>query len=153
MSFDQSISSAMARTMQHLSDFAFVSMVTCHPHHYFSSKKRCLDHLRSSIKPDTGCSLNCPLHMATLFLDSALKKVENDIVQHENKGYFGSSSHQKGQHNPYKRSVKSFHDGSSPHSRMENCWRKWPWKEGEKQGKAGENIRLLIPTGQGSVIL
>ena len=54
-----------------------------------------LDHLRCGIKQDTLAALRtAPLHLATLFPDSVLKKAEDDIV-YENKDSFGSSSHKK----------------------------------------------------------
>ena len=68
--------------MQHLSNFVFISMA------YITLARRdsYLDHLRSGIKLDTLNSLrNTPLHMATLFPDSALKKAEE--AQFENKGF------------------------------------------------------------------
>ena len=57
--------------------------------------------LRSSIKQDTLNALRtAPLHMATLFSDSALKKTEEDTPQFENKSHSGLSAHKKGYYHP-----------------------------------------------------
>ena len=71
MNFNQSIGFAIAKTVQHLSDFVFVSMAKI----TLAKKDSYLDHLKSGIKQDTFSSLrNAPLHLATLFPGSVLKR-------------------------------------------------------------------------------
>ena len=83
MDFNKSISLAMAKTMQQMSDFVFISMAN------FTLVRRdsCQEHLRSGIKKDTLNALRTtPLNMATLFHDNVLKKADEEIAQFENKG-------------------------------------------------------------------
>ena len=104
MDFTQSISLAMAKTMQHLSDFVFNSMANI----TLTRRDFYLNHLRSAIKQDTLKTLRtAPLHLATLFPDTVLKKAEEDIAQFENKGYSGLSSQKKGCYYLYERPSKS----------------------------------------------
>ena len=87
MNFNQIISLAIARTMKHLSDFVFVYMANI----TLVRRDTYLDHHRYGIKQDTLAAL---LHY--IWPHSVLKKeAEDDIAQHDNKGYFGSSSHKK----------------------------------------------------------
>ena len=71
MDFNQIISLEMAKTMQHLSNFVFISMVNF----TLVSRVSYLDHLRSASKQD---ALNAPrtanLNLDKLFPDSILKK-------------------------------------------------------------------------------
>ena len=66
MDFNESISLAMAKTMQQLSHFLFISMANI----TLARRDSYLYHLRYGIKQDTLDALRtAPLHMATLFLD------------------------------------------------------------------------------------
>ena len=58
--------------MQHLPDFVFVSMANA----TLARRDAYLDHLRSGIKQDTF-KLAALWHLATLFMDSVLKKAED----------------------------------------------------------------------------
>ena len=65
-----------------------------------------MSHLRTVIKPDTLTALRtAPLHIPTLFSDSAIKRAEEDIAQFESKGHSGSM-HNKGRYHPYERQEK-----------------------------------------------
>ena len=84
MSFNSSIAQCMAKTMEHLSDFAFVSM--------YNFSLACRDsymaHMKSGIKQDTLTSLRqAPMDLPTLFPDSLMKKAEDDISKFEDKGH------------------------------------------------------------------
>ena len=75
--FNSSISQAMAKTMEHLSDFVFVTVAN-------STLARRDSYLSSML--DTLASLRtAPLQMATLFPDEALKQAEQDIANFETK--------------------------------------------------------------------
>ena len=80
MTFNSSITQCMAKTMEHLSDFAFVSM-------YDFTLARCdsyLAHMKSGIKQDTLAALRlASMDCATLFPDNILKKAEEDISKFE----------------------------------------------------------------------
>ena len=70
LNFNHSSSQAMAKTMEHLSDFVFISMANL----TLARRDSYLAHLRSGIKPDSLAALRTtPLHMATLFPDVILK--------------------------------------------------------------------------------
>ena len=100
MNFNASVSPAMAKTMEHLSDFVFVSMANL----TLIRRDSYLSHLRSGIKPDTlGALRTASLQLATLFPDSVLKRVEED--NYDSKGCLGSS-YRKGWYHPYECSEK-----------------------------------------------
>ena len=70
MKFNSSITQFMAKTMEHLSDFAFVSMYSI----TLARTDSYLAHVKSGIKQDTLAALrHAPMDMATLFPDSILK--------------------------------------------------------------------------------
>ena len=76
MSFNSSITQCMGKTMEHFSDFAFVSMYN------FTLARRdlYLAHMKFEIKQDTLASLHqAPMDLPTLFPDSILTKAEEDI--------------------------------------------------------------------------
>ena len=75
--FNASISQAMAKTMEHLSDFVFVTMANT----TLARRDAYLSHLKLGIKPDTLATLRtAPLQMATLFPAETLKQAEQDIA-------------------------------------------------------------------------
>ena len=102
MDFNASITQAAAKTMEHLSDFVFVSMGNI----TLVRRDAYLSHLRTGIKPDTLNALRTgPLHINTLFPDSALRKAEEDMVSFESKGH-SSAGRNKSRYHPYERSDK-----------------------------------------------
>ena len=102
MDFNASITQAATKTMEHLTDFVFVSMGNI----TLARRDAYLSHLRTGIKPDTLNALRTgPLHINTLFPDSALRKAEEDIVSFESKGQ-SSAGRSKGRFHPYERSDK-----------------------------------------------
>ena len=99
MNFNSSITQAAAKSMKHLSEFVFISMGNLTLAH----RDAYLSHLRAGIKPDTLTALrSAPLHIPTLFPDSAIRKAEEDIAQFESKAHT-SSAHSKGRYHPYER--------------------------------------------------
>ena len=77
MDFNASITQAAAKTMEHLSDFAFISMLNLTLAHRDSY----LNHVKGGVKPDTIAALrNAPLHIPTLFPDSIIKRAEEEIA-------------------------------------------------------------------------
>ena len=100
--FNSNISQAMAKTMEHLSDFVFVAVANS----TLARRDAYLSHLKAGIKPDTLASLRtAPLQMNTLFPDEILKQAEQDIANFEAKNQPPSSS-KKGRFHPYDRSDK-----------------------------------------------
>ena len=77
MDFNASITHAMAKTMEHLSDFVFVLVANT----TLARRDFYLSHLKSGMKLDTLASMRtAPLQMATLFPDDVLKQAEQDIA-------------------------------------------------------------------------
>ena len=103
LNFNSSISQCMAKTMEHLSDFAFVSMYNITLAH----RDAYLAHTKSRIKQDTLALRQAPLEIATLFPNNILKKAEEDISKFEDRGrtHTRSSAHKDNRYHPYKRSA------------------------------------------------
>ena len=101
MTFNSSITQAMAKTLEHLSDFVFVTVANT----TLARRDSYLSHLKAGIKPDTLAALRmAPLHIATLFPDEALKQSEQDIANFESKGQLHAGK--KGRFHPYERPDK-----------------------------------------------
>ena len=101
MDFNASITQAAAKTMEHLSDFVFISMGNL----TLARRDAYLNHVKGGVKPDTIAALRtAPLHIPTLFLDSVIKHAEEEIAHFEAKGQ--SSSRGKGRYHPYERTEK-----------------------------------------------
>ena len=101
LNFNASITQAMAKTLEHLSDFVFVSVANT----TLARRDSYLSHLKTGIKPDTLASLRtAPLHTPMLFPDEALRQAEQDIAAFESKGQLHSGK--KGRFHPYERPEK-----------------------------------------------
>ena len=101
MNFNASIIQVMAKTLEHLSDFVFVTVANT----TLARRDSYLLHLKAGIKPDTLASLRtAPLHIPTLFPDEALWQAEQDIATFESKGQ--PHSGKKGHFHPYGRPEK-----------------------------------------------
>ena len=99
--FHSSISQAMAKAMEHLSDFVFVTVANS----TLARRDAYLSHLKAGIKPDTLAALRtAPLQMTTLFPDEVLKQAEQDIATFESKNQ--PLSNKKGRFHPYERTEK-----------------------------------------------
>ena len=97
MDFNSSITQAVAKTMEHLTDFVFVSMGNLD----LARRDPYLTPVKIGIKPDTLAALRtAPLQAGTLSLDSIWKLAEDDIAHFESKGQ-STSSRSKGRHHPY----------------------------------------------------
>ena len=98
MDFHSSISQAMAKSMEHLTDFVFVNMANI----TLLRRDSYLAYLKAGIKADTLAALRtAPLHLHTLFSDSVIKQAEEDITSYD-KGRSGSV-YKKGRYHPYER--------------------------------------------------
>ena len=84
LDFNASISQAAAKSMEHLSDFVFITMGNL----TLVRREAYLSHLRTGIKQDTLTALRtAPLHLPTLFPDATIKRAKEDIAQFESKGH------------------------------------------------------------------
>ena len=99
MDFNASITQAVVKTMEHQTDFAFVSMGNL----TLARRDSYLTHVRAGIKPDTLAALRtAPIQAGTLFPDTVLKRVKENIAHYESKGK-STSSHSKCRYHPYER--------------------------------------------------
>ena len=95
LDFNSSICQAMAKSMEHITDFIFVTMAN-------TTLLRRNSYLKAGIKADTMAALRtAPLHLSTLFPDSVLKQAEEDISAFD-KGRSGST-YKKNRFHPYER--------------------------------------------------
>ena len=101
LQFLMNITQAMAKTLEHLSDFVFVSVANT----TLARRDSYLSHLKVGIKPDTLAPLRtAPLHIPMLFPDEALRQAEQDIAAFESKGQLHTGK--KGRFHPYDRPDK-----------------------------------------------
>ena len=129
LDFNASISQAAAKSMEHLSEFVFITMGNL----TLVRRDAYLSHLRTGIKQDTLTALRtAPLHISTLFPDATIKRAEEEIAQFEAKSH-SASGHSKGRYHPYERAEKK--SGNNKDSRQE----KPAWKTiGKKQFRKGK---------------
>ena len=99
MNFNSSICQAAAKTMEHLTEFVFISMGNL----TLARRDSYLTHISTRVKPDTLAGLRtAAIHIATLFPDDLIKKAEEEIVHFESKGQ-SSSTKGKCRYHPYER--------------------------------------------------
>ena len=88
VTFNRSISQAMQRTMQDLSEGVFISMANL----TLARRDSYLEFIHSGVKPDTLTALRtAPVHLHSLFPDSLLVKAEDEISRSEERHSSGSS--------------------------------------------------------------
>ena len=88
VTFNRSITQAMARMMQNLSEGVFVNMANL----TLARRDSYLDYLKAGVKQDTLTALrNSPLHIQSLFLNQLLIKAEEEVSPSEER--HTSSSH------------------------------------------------------------
>ena len=86
--FNRSISQAMARTMQDLSEGVFISMVNFTLAH----KDSYLEYLHVGVKQDTVNALRTsPVHLNSLIPDQLITKAEGEICKSEERCSSGTS--------------------------------------------------------------
>ena len=126
MDFNSGITQAMAKTLEHLTDFVFVTVANT----TLARRDSYLSHLKAGIKPDTLASLRtAPLNLATLFPEDALKQAEQDIATFESKGQVQSGK--KGRFHPYERT-----DRRSDSKKSERpAWKNMGYRGQSKKGR------------------
>ena len=78
--FNQIVSFAMGKSVQHLSDFTFTQMANL----TLVRQDSYLEHIKQGVKPDTfSVPRNCPLNGHALFPDAIIRKAEDEIAQFE----------------------------------------------------------------------
>ena len=110
--FNRSISQAMARTMQDLSEGVFINMANL----TLARRDSYLDYLHSGVKQDTVNTLRTsPVHVNALFPDQLIAKAEEEISKNEERLSSDTSYRQQNRFHPYPASDKSMghHDRKS----------------------------------------
>ena len=118
--FNQNVSFAVGKSLQHLSDFTFIQMANL----TLVRRDSYLEHLKPGIKPDTFSALrNCTLNTHALFPDAVIRKAEDEISQFETLkhthqpspgrgGFAGNQKRQQQRYQPYSTSWKQGQDTS-----------------------------------------
>ena len=97
VTFSWSISQAMQRTMQDLSEGVFIIMANL----TLARRDSYLEFLRGGVKQDTLTALRtAPIHLASLFPDNLLVKAEDEISRSEERCSSGSSHGKPGRFHP-----------------------------------------------------
>ena len=106
VTFNRSISQAMQRTMQDLSEGVFISMANL----TLARRDSYLEFLRGGVKPDTLSALRTsPVHQLSLFPDSLLVKAEEEILRSEERRSAGTTPRKPGRFHPYVTSNRTPH--------------------------------------------
>ena len=127
--FNRSISQAMARTMQDLSEGVFISMAN------FTLARRdsYLEYLHAGVKQDTVNALRTsPVHLNSLFPDLLITKAEEEICRSEERRSSGTSPRHQGRFYPYTAS-----DKSTGHSDRKSTLPAWKQIKDKQQARKG----------------
>ena len=98
VTFNRSITQAMARTMQDLSEGVFVNVANL----TLTRRDSYMEFLKAGIKQDPLTSLRtAPLRLSALFPDHIIAKAEEEICHHEDKRTSGPSQRKPQRFHPY----------------------------------------------------
>ena len=106
VTFNRSISQAMTRTMQDLSEGVFISMAN------FTVVRRdsYLEYCRAGVKQHTLTALHtAPFHLQSLFPDQLLVEAEEELSRSEERRSSGNSHRKPSCYHPYASSNKPSH--------------------------------------------
>ena len=127
--FNRSISQAMARTMQDLSEGVFISMAN------FTLARRdsYLEYIHDGVKHDTVNALRMsPVHLNSLFPDQLITKGEEEICRSEERHSSATSHRHQGRFHPYPAS-----DKSTSHSDLKSTLPAWKQIKDKQQARKG----------------
>ena len=132
MNFNNSITQAAAKAMEHLTDFVFITMGNI----TLARRDSYLSHIKNGVKADTLAALRlAPLQLGTLFPDTVIKRAEEEISHHDSKSQASAS---------YARGKNRFHPYERVDKKMEG------WSEGRQDRPAWKNIgRRQFKRGKG----
>ena len=129
MTFNRSISQAMARTMQDLSEGVFINM----SNFTLARRDSYLEYLHAGVKQDTLNALRTsPVHLNSLFPDQLIAKAEEEISRSEERRSSANSHRHQGRFHPYK-----FTDKSSSHSDHKSGVPAWKQIRDKHQSRKG----------------
>ena len=128
VTFNRSISQAMARTMQDLSEGVFISM----SNFTLARRDSYLEYLHAGVKQDTLNTLRTsPVHINSLFPDQHIAKAEEEISRSKRRSSANSHRRQSRFH-PY-----SFTDKSTGHSDHKSGVPAWKQIRDNQQSRKG----------------
>ena len=138
LDFNSSVCQAMAKYMEHLMEFVFVTMANT----TLLRRDSYLAYLKARVKADTLNALRtAPLHLDTLFPDSVVKRAEEDITSFD-KGR--STSVYKGQrYHPYERQ-----DSRSDKQQDRPAWKNLSRTQCRKNNKGKQQYSSRPAKGQ-----
>ena len=129
VTFNRSITQAMARTMQDLSEGVFIKTAN------FTLARRdsYLEYLHAGVKQDTLNALRTsPVHLNSLFPDHLIAKAEEEICRSEERRSVGQSQRCQGRFHPYASS-----DKPSSHSDRKSGVPAWKQIKDKQQSRKG----------------
>ena len=143
--FNASITQAAAKAMEHLTEFVFFTMGNL----TLARRDAYLNHLKNGIKPDTFAALRTgPLHIATLFPESAIKRAEEEIAHYDSKSQpAASSSHSKARFHPYERHDQK-QEGRSESKQERPAWKNISKRQFRKPKGRNSNFSSRSAKGQ-----
>ena len=101
LDFNSGVCQAMAKAMEHLTDFVFVNIANT----TLLRRDSYLSYLKAGVKADTLNALRAaPLDLDTLFPDKMVKQAEEDIAAFDRNR--SGSVYKKGRYHPYKKQDK-----------------------------------------------
>ena len=114
LDFNSSVCQAMAKAMEHLTDFVFINMANT----TLLRRDSYLSYLKAGVKADTLNALrSAPLELDTLFPDSVIKQAEEDIANFDRNR--SASVYKKGRYHPYDRQDRK----SDPKKQDRPAWK------------------------------
>ena len=137
LDFNSSVCQAMAKSMEYLTEFVFVTMANT----TLLRRDSYLAYLKAGVKADTLNALRtAPLHLDTLFPDSVVKKAEEDITSFD-KGR-STSVHKGWRYHPYKRQEPRSDKQERP------AWKNLSRTQRRKNNKGKQQYSSLPAKGQ-----
>ena len=145
MDFNANISHATAKAMEHLTEFVFFTMGNL----TLARRDAYLNHLKNGIKPDTFAALRTgPLHIPTLFPESAIKRAEEEIAHFDSKSQpAASSSRAKARFHPYERQEHK-QEGRSEFKQERPAWKNIGKRQFRKPKGRNSNFSSRTAKGQ-----
>ena len=145
MDFNANISHATAKAMEHLTEFVFFTMGNL----TLARRDAYLNHLKNGIKPDTFAALRTgPLHIPTLFPESAIKRAEEEIAHFDSKSQpTASSSRAKARFHPYERQERK-QEGRSEFKQESPAWKNIGKRQFRKPKGRNSNFSSRSAKGQ-----
>ena len=140
VTFNRSITQAMARTMQDLSEGVFINVANL----TLARRDSYLEYIKAGIKLDTLMYLRtAPLHLSALFLDHIIAKAEEEIRHHEDKHTLGPSQRKPQRFHPYSQPPRQQHELDRKQGLP--AWKQKTWSEISQ----GQGYLFVFPaTGQ-----